>query len=344
MQRTWFSLPATTRAAYRAVAFVLILGAPTGALGQEPFRPSQPVNSLPVVQQDPFLDAASAAPSWYGRGTIRDSVLGPADNPSWTPLHFSNLGDGWTDAWIRPPDGPSGAPRQGLLNAFDGFFTREFHQFYTFTDDRSTGGDKHVGLFQFQTPLSRRLWIGIDAPYVESVQGRGSPNTSRFGDLAITPRVMLTETQDLSLSAGLTVRTPTGIAATESDRLTLTPFVATWKDIGAGVQLRGALGLEVPINRTARNALPGSTLIVNAAVGQTLTPHEATPFGDFTYYVSANLRQDLGSDNARTFLSFTPGIRTHLGRNLFFLAAYEFTVVGPLSFDQRFLVGFVKGF
>jgi hypothetical protein len=51
---------------------------------------------------------------------------------------------------------------------------------------------------------------------------------------------------------------------------------------------------------------------LNLAAGNTLTGHGATPFGDLTPYLSANLNQHLGRSSLTNF-SLTPGIRFFLG-------------------------------
>jgi Putative MetA-pathway of phenol degradation len=274
----------------------------------------------------------------HGRGghCLFDSICGTTDCACWTPL--CNHGEGWGDPWIRPPHGPSGARREHWLNAADGFFTREVRFFYFWTDNIAKLGDSHVGLFSFQTPLSRRCWIGVDLPFTSLTGFNGDLDTSgRFGDLTVTPKVMLRETEDTSLSAGLAVRWPTGTGATGDDLLTLTPFVAVWRDIGGGASFHGAFGVEVPINDDARAVLPDATLIGSLAVGQSVN-------GCFSYYVALNVRQELGTADEHTFLSITPGIRTHLGHHWYFLAAYEVPLVGPRFFDQRVLAGLIREF
>jgi hypothetical protein len=84
-------------------------------------------------------------------------------------------------------------------------------------------------------------------------------------------------------------------------------------------------------------------MVVNACLGQTLTKHEAAPFGDLTYFVCANLRQDLGGDNS-TQVTLTPGLRTHLGNNWFLIGGLEVPVTGPKPFDERATFVLIKGF
>lgn len=367
MSRGFSIFTRLSRQALGLLGGILVLGATGSASAQAPLpsakpaaqkgaptvtKPAPPAGGVIVTQPAPQpLNVGGAGyygqASGHGQGGghfVLDSILDTGCCVPWTPLCCSNLGEGWTDAWIRPPSGPSGAPRQVWLNSADGFFTREFHLFYFWTDNIAKLGDAHTGLFQFQTPLSRRLWVGFDVPFVGLTNFGGDMDTARFGDLTITPKVMLTETQDMSLSAGLAVRTASGTRATGDDQFVLTPFTALWTDLGSGVSLRGGIGVEVPINDYARSILPDAVLVSNLAIGQTLTGTDGGPFRDFSYYVALNLRRDLGDADGHTFLSITPGLRTNLGNNWSFLAAYEVPVVGPRQFDQRFMAGIIKGF
>jgi hypothetical protein len=80
------------------------------------------------------------------------------------------------------------------------------------------------------------------------------------------------------------------------------------------------------------------------SIGQTITDHDATPFGDFAYYLAVNSTTGVGGGNDHTLVTLTPGIRTHLGHDLFFLAGIEVPITGPHGFDERAIFMFVKGF
>jgi hypothetical protein len=273
---------------------------------------------------------------------IKESICGCPDH-SWTPLCCNNFLDGFQEPWIAPPNGSGGAPRQTWINTFNGFFTRELQFFYELTDlNPGNRNNEHLGLFSLQTPLSRRLWLGIDIPFLVGLEGGdGVSGRVDFGDVIITPKVMLKETQNMSLSAGLGIRIPTGERGTVGDLSSLTPFVAYWSDIGGGWSLRRGIGLEIP---TDNKVTPDAVFVTNVSIGQTITPHNNTPLGDFTYYPAFNMRNDLGGSDEHTLITLTPGMRNHLGNNLFFLAGWEIPVTGPRGFDQRGIFGFVKRF
>jgi hypothetical protein len=262
---------------------------------------------------------------------IWQSIVGSGQQRPWTPLPIDTLlTEGWDEPWLSPPSGSGGAPRQGWVNAADGHFNRNFILDYVTTKHVVDGQDGQLGVFQFQSPLSRRLWISVDVPLVSILQtADGVPGKTSFGDLNLFPKVMLHETQDLSISAGLGVRFGTGDLATGSGQTRIFPQWQLWRDIGGGFVARGGLGVDVATNET----MPPSALVSQAALGRFITPHNAAPLGDLAWSLAFVMRNNLGDPH--TFVSLTPGIRTHLGHNIFFLAGYEIPLAGPLPFDDR---------
>jgi hypothetical protein len=81
-----------------------------------------------------------------------------------------------------------------------------------------------------------------------------------------------------------------------------------------GWVVRGGLGLNIPLQGGGNDAL-----ISQLAIGQTLTPHDLRWFGDFTYYLATVVNTPLSNAN-QTSVTLTPGIRTHLGDDWYFLA------------------------
>jgi len=145
---------------------------------------------------------------------------------------------------------------------------------------------------------------------------------------------MLAETRNLSVNAGVGLELPTGDPALGGSVLVAMPQVNLWADIGAGAALRGRVAYAF------RDSDDG--FVANLALGQTITRPEAAPFGQLTYYLSANLFEP---DGGATFVSLTPGARTRVAGNLFFLAGVEIPVVNTLdNFNQRLIGQLVYGF
>ena len=156
-----------------------------------------------------------------------------------------------------------------------------------------------------------------------------------FGDISFTPRVLLHETKDFSLTAELAVPTPTGDQPLAGKTTALTPAVGFWTNFAGGWVIRGGIGDLIPTRGGGEN------LISQLAVGQTLTEHDVPLVGDFTYYLSAVVNTPL-SDGDRTSVTLTPGIRTHLGRDWYFLAGLPTPVTKARVADLGMILWFVK--
>lgn len=264
-------------------------------------------------------------------GTATAQDVEPAPPTAWTPLDINRFGSELTEKWVPVPNGESGAPRQGWLATADGFFTREAHLAYDYTD--GDGFDRHQVLARFHHPLSRRLWVGLEVPFFQQ-----SGSVRDFGDITLTTQVMLHETRNVSINAGVGWRLPTGSVALGNQVFAAQPQINFWSDIGSGFSLRGRVGYEFADSGNSDN------FILNAAIGQTITPHSDAPFGDLSWYFATNWREPTNG-GGRSFVSLTPGMRTHVGGNLFLLAGVEFPVTDTsASFSQRYIVQLVQGF
>lgn len=262
----------------------------------------------------------------------QDAPPPPAEPASeWTPLDSAKFGEELGSKWIPVPNGDSGAPRHGWLATADGFFTREVHLAANYTEAR--GPDSWGVLGRFHYPFTRRLWAGIEVPFYQN-----SGRSGNFGDVTLTTQVMLVEKRNLSINGGVGWRLPTGSIRQGNNVFAAQPQLNIWTDVGRGFSLRGRVAYEFANRNQPDN------FVLNAAVGQTITPHSRAPFGDLTWYVSANWRQPIrGVGNS--FVSITPGMRTHVGNNLFLLAGVEFPVTNVAnSFSQRYIVQLVQGF
>ncbi|QYE34601.1 transporter [Polymorphobacter sp. PAMC 29334] len=257
--------------------------------------------------------------------------LAASADPAWSPLSSTAFGSELFEKWIPVPNGDGGAPRQGWLATADGFFTREVHLAYDYTDAK--GPDTHEGLARFNYPLSRRLWAGLEVPFYQESGGR-----SNFGDITLTTQLMIAETKNLSINTGVGWRLPTGSSRLGNSVFAAQPQINFWSDVGKGFSLRGRVAYEFADGR-----LPDS-FALNAAVGRTITPHSDAPFGDLTLYVAGNWREPT-TGVGKSFVSITPGMRTHVGGNLFLLSGVEFPVTDNRnSFREKYIVQLVQGF
>jgi hypothetical protein len=282
--------------------------------------------------------------------TMIESICGQPDPNSWRPLPCSTLfSEGWFEPWVPSPNGSGGAPRQGWINAADGKLYRLW--FLTLAQAFNSGpkGNAYLGAYTIFFPMSRRLDLIINVPFVERNSAASGlpiinptgPPTSRFqshttfGDLSFTPRVMLHETQDFSLTSELAVLVPTGNQPL-AGKTALTPAAAFWYNFAGRWVIRGGIGDYIPLGGGGFD-----TLISQLAIGQTLTDHDVPLIGDFTWYVSAVADTPL-AHGQRTSATLTPGIRTHLGRDWYFLAGLPTPVTSQRIGDIGMIFWFMK--
>jgi hypothetical protein len=103
-------------------------------------------------------------------------------------------------------------------------FFRLFVFDFTYENDLHRNGDGYLGTFTIFAPVSRRFQVRFDVPCIESNKGgRDNRYHGNFGDLAVSPRFLLSEAQDLSQVFALVLRTPTGAAENGNGQMTLTP-------------------------------------------------------------------------------------------------------------------------
>jgi hypothetical protein len=281
--------------------------------------------------------------------TITASIFGQPDPDTWRPLLFSSFfSEGWNEAWVPSPNGSGGAPRQGWINAMDGNVYRLW--FFTFAQAFNSvpKGNAYLGAYTLMTPLNRRLELIINVPFVLRnnavsglpIQNPKNPTTTTkshtgFGDVSFTPRFLLHETKDFSLTAEMAVVTPTGTQPLAGNTTTLVPAFGFWNNPTGRWVIRGGLGLGIPMNGT------GDNLISQFAIGNTFTEHDVPLFGDFTCYLSTVVNTPLANGN-QTSVVLTPGMRTHLGSDWYFLAGLPIPLSNQRVGDIGMIFWFMK--
>jgi hypothetical protein len=282
--------------------------------------------------------------------TISESIFGQPDPNDWRPLPFSTLfSEGWNETWIPSPSGSGGAPRQGWINAADANLYRLWFFTFSQTFNQGSQGNAYLGSYTLLTPLSRRLLLTTNIPFVLrnsassglpiiSPSGLALPTTkdhTTFGDISFTPRVLLHETKDLSLTAEVVALVPTGNQPL-AGKTALTPAFAFWNNFAGRWVIRGRIGDYIPLGGGGSDMLIGEL-----AIGQTLTDHDVPLFGDFTWYISSVVNTPL-RDGHRTSVTLTPGIRTHVGRDWYFLAGLPTPLTSQRVGDIGMIFWFMK--
>jgi hypothetical protein len=284
-------------------------------------------------------------------GAIVKSLTGDvyAQPERWRPLSFSGFfTEGWDQAWVSPPAGGGGAPRQGWLNAFDGVFYRLGIATYGYAHNFVDNGNQNSGLLQFYLPFNQRFEFRVDIPAAVSNKGAtGNDYETNFGDFTLVPRVILSETQNLTQSFNVAFRMPTGDTSNLNGVAAITPTYEFWTNWWKGLVLRGGAGFFVPYGHQSIDKVGArASFVANFAFGYYFTPHDLTPFGDLVFYLSTNLVQTIDNHDIRSTntVSLTPGFRTHLGRDWYFLGAVEVPVAHVKPFDYQVLGAIMKVF
>jgi hypothetical protein len=255
--------------------------------------------------------------------------------------------EGWDQAWVPSPSGSGGAPRQGWINAADGNLYRLNFLAFAQGFNRSPDGTAYRFGYTLMTPLNRRLELITNIPFVlrnnvdtgkpiiepSGLTATAMQSQTGFGDITLTPRLLLHETKDFSLTSELTVTIPTGTRPLAGNTAALTPAVSFWNNVTGGVVVRG--GVFIPTQGG------GDELISQFAIGQTLTPHDMPVVGDFTYYLSTVVNTPL-ANSGLTRVVLTPGIRTHVGNDWYFLAGLPTPVTKERVTDFGMIFWFMK--
>jgi hypothetical protein len=278
--------------------------------------------------------------------TIGESLFGDvyAEPSRWQPLSAGSFfTEGWNRPWASPPAGEGGAPRQGWLNAFDGVFYRLGVATFGFAEDFNDNGNQYTAGLTLYAPFSARFEVRLDVPFVSSNRaGADNDYETNFGDLQITPRVLISESLNFTQSFNVTLRMPSGSEDNGNGFGAVTPTWEFWWNAWSKLVLRGGLGFVLPYTDSDRTR---NQFIGNLAAGYYFTPHNFTPLGDLVFYLSTNLKQPIDDRGPKdTLVTLTPGFRTHLGANWYLLGAIEVPVTNPKPFDFQVLGGLMKVF
>ena len=241
--------------------------------------------------------------------------------------------------------------RQGWINAADGNIYRLW--FFTFAQgfNQAPKSNAYLGAFTLFAPLNRRLDLIINIPFVL----RNNANTGLPIIDPNNPTARTTTQEPLGIRrylihAPLLAARDQGLHAHERardldpDRQPAPRGEHNHADPGRRASgptsrgrwvLRGGLGLAIPTNGS------GNNLISQLAIGQTLTDHDVPLFGDFTYYLSTVVNTPL-ADGGQTSVTLTPGLRTHVGNDWYFLAGLPTPVTNARVAEIGMIFWFMK--
>jgi len=306
-------------------------------------RADEPIGSPPTAASRP---ASGERGFWYA---LAESVTGDvyADPSRWRPLSLGTFfTEGWDEPWVSPPPGGGGAPRQGWINAFDGVFYRLVIGTMNYADEPGGRGHSFDSGATLYLPFNERFEMRGDFPFITSTRQPNGDYHNAAGDMRVTPRFLLTETESFTQSFGVFFRLPTGDVMNGNQVASVAPTYEFWTNWWRGLVIRGGASLEAPYSHTGvRESGARTTFTGNLAAGYYFTEHDLTPIGDLVGYVATNVNTltDNRGPNTTT-LTFTPGFRTHMGRNWYLLGGVEVPATNPEPFNYRILGGLMKVF
>ena len=284
--------------------------------------------------------------------TALESLFGEALTSGWTPLSFATLfTEGWNQPFVFSPASDSGALRQEWINAANGVFYRQWVLDYNFRDHATPTGNRDIGTWSVFAPLSRRLELNISIPFVDfhavvnpsaSSGGRaslnpraGSPGPSyqaTFGDITITPQVLLSETKNTSIMAVLAIRTPTGSRFAGDGDTSIGPQIQFWQGLPDRWVVRGGAGPTIPVSATGLHTTFDTSL--TRIDCRFLTLDDVKYFKDLTVWVAASNSAVMDhSGPAADTLTILPGIRFRIAKDTWFLYGVEIPLVAPRNED-----------
>ena len=286
-------------------------------------------------------DTSSSADHEYTTGEIiSESMFGDvySDPSKWQELSYGNFfTKGWDKPWESPPTGGGGAPRQGWLNAYEGVFYRLSLGIFGW-QHHDNSSDSYTGTLETFTPFNQRFEVRTDIPV------SSNDIETNFGDLSIQGRFMLSETRNVTQTFNLNFRIPTGDVINGNDVASISPQYQFWANWWKGLVVRGGAGFTIPYAGEIHEAGARSTFDANVSVGYYMTPHDFTPFGDLVFYLAPNVTQaiDDRAPGGDTYVSLSPGFRSHLGRDWYLLGTVEVPVTNPEPFEYQVLFAIMK--
>lgn len=328
-----------------SVLFMLILMCGAEANAASDADQIEPRSSIDVGASTPPVGASKKSYSFteaMGKSIWGDVYAHPED---WQELSYSDFASkGWDQPWVSPPNGAGGAPRQGWLLAFEGVFYRLGIAIFSWQHNFPGQGTDGYGASMVNfTPINQRLNIETTIPMVSNdLYGNRQTN---FGDFQIQPKIMLSESKELTQTFNVNFRTPTGNPINGAGFAAVTPQYEFWGNWWKGLVVRGGTGFMIPYAGDIQQSGVRTSYIANLAVGYYFTDHNYAPFlGDLVGYVATNVTQviDNRGPSSRNFTTIGPGFRTHVADNWYLLGAVEIPVTYPQPYDYQVLCGIMK--
>ena len=177
--------------------------------------------------------------------------------------------------------------------------------------------------------------------FEQSVEAETSTSSyqATFGDISVTPQVLLHETKNTSIMSVLTIRTPTGSIDAGNGDTSLGPQIQFWQGLPNRWVIRGGAGPTIPLTATGLH----TTFDTNLTIGEFLTLDEVRYFKEFTVWLAVNNSATMDHHgSAADTMTILPGIRFRMTPTTWFLYGVEIPLVAPMNEDYGMYVRFVK--
>lgn len=180
-----------------------------------------------------------------------------------------DLTKGWLDPPIHSHFSRRGTPMIHSFRVEPAFTRRDLLLDYGFRSV-AEGTEQEIEA-ELEWALTRRLGLVLEVPYVFlDLDGQGA--VDGFGNVAISPRLLLGEYERFLLAFGLEIETPTGTRANDiaANEVALAPSLSVWADLGGWWAANAQSGVEYACESDE------SELFVRASLIHTLAPDRAS--------------------------------------------------------------------
>ena len=261
-----------------------------------------------------------------------------------------NFSEGWFEPYIHSHFSPDDTPMIHSFRAEPAFTQRDFIFDYSYRNE--TEGKEHEIEAEIEWALTRRFGVIIETPYV-FLDSDEESNADGFGNVAISPRVLLAEYERFLLAIGLEMELPTGTRAGDisEDRMALAPSLSAWIDLGNWWTVNAQTGFETAVDRNDTVCFLRSALLYTFAsddvrgTGRAHDDHDhpksiALPPGLLTVILETDIEVGVaGAEDGRWSAEGIIGLSLGLSEKADIRAGYQF----PLSNVQDLHGGLTCG-
>ncbi|MHC4544432.1 MAG: hypothetical protein ACYTDW_07210 [Planctomycetota bacterium] len=257
-----------------------------------------------------------------------------------------DLDRGWLDPPVHSHFSKGGTPLIHSFRTEPAFTRRDFLLDYSFRNEKEMN-EQEIGV-EIEWPLSQRLGLVFEVPYI-SVDSDDDGSTDGFGNLSVSPRLLLAEYERFLLAFGLEVETTTGETDSDisEDEVALAPSFSTWIDLGNWWTVQAQSGVEYPVESSDAQFFFRSALIhtfnshdIHDSSHVNQNHHDGLSPGLLSVILEADLALGLsGPEDGDWFAEGIVGVSFDLWENADMRIGYQF----PLSSSQELYSGVTLG-